>query len=378
LDKMNDAELLEAFDRTSAFARVSPEHKLRIVRVLQKQNHIVAMTGDGVNDAPALKQAEIGVAMGITGTDVSKGAADMVLTDDNFASIVAAIEEGRVIYDNIRKFIKYLLSSNVGEILVMFLSLLAGLKIPLLAIQILWINLVTDGLPAIALGFEPAEAGVMQRKPRPITESIFAGGMGIHILWASLLLTTVTLGSYIYGYAAHQMDPLSKTLALEYLDAKSLERVMGDEHLETLVQGNWDSLSLEARRTALLTHENDPAENGHTSGGIIGEAERLPRTIAFSVLALGQIFHVMAIHGGDRVSFFSTWFSKNWILLAAVISTFLLQLGVIYVPLLQRTFETVALDAAQLAATIGLAAFMMLGVEIEKFIRRRREPVVLT
>ncbi len=375
LDNMTDDQILEAFNRTAAFARVSPEHKLRIVRALQKQNHIVAMTGDGVNDAPALKQADIGVAMGITGTDVSKGAADMVLTDDNFASIVAAIEEGRVIYDNIRKFIKYLLSSNVGEILVMFLSLLAGLKIPLLAIQILWINLVTDGLPAIALGFEPAEEGVMKRKPRPITESIFAGGMGVHIIWVSLLLTTITLGSYIFGYAAHEMDPLSKTLALEYMDATKLERVIGDEHLDVLVGGNWDNLSLEERRTLLIDHENDLPIGDHTSGGIIGEAERLPRTIAFSVLALGQIFHVMAIHAGDKVSFFNTWFSKNRILLGAVISTFLLQLGVIYLPFLQFTFETVALDPLQLIFTIGLAAVMLGAVEIEKYFRRRREPL---
>jgi P-type Ca2+ transporter type 2C len=375
LDTMTDDQILDAFQKTATFARVSPEHKLRIVRALQKQDHIVAMTGDGVNDAPALKQADIGVAMGITGTDVSKGAADMVLTDDNFASIVAAVEEGRVIYDNIRKFIKYLLSSNVGEILVMFLSLLAGLKIPLLAIQILWINLVTDGLPAVALGFEPAEAGVMKRKPRPITESIFAGGMGIHILWASLLLTSVTLSSYIFGYAAHEMDPLSETLALEYLESQKLEQVIGDTNLQVLVQGGWDNLSLDARRTLLISHENDLANSDHSSGGIIGEAERLPRTIAFSVLALGQIFHVMAIHGGDRVSFFKTWFSKNWVLLGAVLSTFLLQLGVIYVPFLQHTFETVALNAGQLALTFGLASVMLFAVEFEKFLRRQRSPL---
>ncbi len=323
LDKMSDQELLDAFKRTSAFARVSPEHKLRIVRVLQSQNEIVAMTGDGVNDAPALKQADIGVAMGITGTDVSKGAADMVLTDDNFASIVAAVEEGRVIYDNIRKFIKYLLSSNVGEILVMFLSLLAGLKIPLLAIQILWINLVTDGLPAIALGFEPAEDGVMKRKPHPITESIFAGGMSRHIIWVSILLTTITLSSYVLGYAAHKMDPLSPTLGIEYMTAQEMNEYLSIEN----APANWDNLSLDERRTVLLEHENDEASSEEVSGGLIGEAERIPRTIGFTVLALGQIFHVMAIHAGDKVSFFSVWFKKNSLLMLACFSTFLLQLG---------------------------------------------------
>ena len=166
LEAMSDAELDVAVQGTSCFARVSPAHKLRLVQALQTRDNIVAMTGDGVNDAPALKQADIGVAMGITGADVSKGASEMILTDDNFRSIVAAIEEGRAIYDNIKKFIKYMLSSNVGEILVMFVALLINLPIPLLAIQILWINLVTDGLPAIALGFEPAEEGVMRRKPR--------------------------------------------------------------------------------------------------------------------------------------------------------------------------------------------------------------------
>lgn len=371
LDKMTDAQILEAFNTTAAFARVSPEHKLRIVRALQTQNHIVAMTGDGVNDAPALKQADIGVAMGITGTDVSKGAAEMVLTDDNFASIVAAVEEGRVIYDNIRKFIKYLLSSNVGEILVMFIALLAGLKIPLLAIQILWINLVTDGLPAIAMGFEPAEEGVMKRKPRPITESIFAGGMGSHIIWVSILLTTLTLGSYLYGYASYGMDPLSKTLSIEKMDAQKLTQLIGAENVVTLGAENWDSLSLEQRTELLLSHEQDEAEGEHGSGGIIGAAERIPRTIAFSVLALGQIFHVMAIHAGDKVSFFSTWFSKNWLLLAAVISTFLLQMGVIYLPFLQRTFETVPLNAGELVITIGLASIILFGVETEKLLRRQ-------
>lgn len=370
LDTMNDDQLKEALKNTSAFARVSPEHKLRLVRVLQSQGQIVAMTGDGVNDAPALKQADIGVAMGITGTDVSKGAAEMVLTDDNFASIVAAVEEGRVIYDNIRKFVKYLLSSNVGEILVMFVALLVGLKIPLLAIQILWINLVTDGLPAIAMGFEPAEAGVMKRKPRPTAESIFAGGMGRHIIWVSLLLTAITLGSYIYGYASHGMDPLNATLNIEHMNTTQLDALIGPEEMARLVPDNWNSLSIEERTAILLEHENDEANEEEGSGGIIGAAERAPRTMAFTVLALGQIFHVLAIHAGDKVSFFQTWFSKNRLLLGAVISTFLLQMGVIYLPFLQHTFETIPLTLSELIITIVIASVILFAVEIEKYMRR--------
>ncbi len=366
LDKMDDTELLKKLEQTSVFARVSPEHKLRLVRVLQSKDEIVAMTGDGVNDAPALKQADIGVAMGITGTDVSKGAAAMVLTDDNFASIVSAVEEGRVIYDNIRKFIKYLLSSNVGEILVMFVALLIGLKIPLLAIQILWINLVTDGLPAIAMGFEPAEKGVMKRKPRPIRESIFAGGMGRHIIWVSILLTTITLIAYVYGYTSHNMDPFSDTLGVETLDRAALVELVPEE----LAPQDWDTLSIEERTTLLLEHENDEASAEGGSGGLLGAAESVPRTLSFMVLALGQIFHVMAIHAGDKVSFFTSWFSKNYLLLVAVISTFILQLGVIYVPFLQATFETTPLTATELIISIGLASIILFAVEIEKVLRR--------
>ncbi|MBZ0285935.1 MAG: cation-translocating P-type ATPase [Anaerolineae bacterium] len=374
LDTMNDDQLKDALKRTSAFARVSPEHKLRLVRVLQSQNEIVAMTGDGVNDAPALKQADIGVAMGITGTDVSKGAAEMVLTDDNFASIVAAVEEGRVIYDNIRKFVKYLLSSNVGEILVMFIAIVAGLKIPLLAIQILWINLVTDGLPAIAMGFEPAEDGVMKRKPRPTSESIFAGGMGRHIIWVSILLTILTLGTYIYGYAAHSMNPLSPSLGIEQMNTQRLERLLGADAMARLVPQNWDTLTEDERVSILMAHENDEATEEETSGGIIGAAERAPRTMAFVVLALAQIFHVMAIHAGDKVSFFKTWFSKNQLLLLAVISTFLLQLSVIYIPFLQHTFETIPLTLGELVITIVIASMVLFAVELEKYMQRREQP----
>jgi Ca2+-transporting ATPase len=196
LNDMTDEELVACVDRVAVYARVSPEHKLRIVRALQNRGHVVAMTGDGVNDAPAIKTADIGIAMGITGTDVTKEAADLVLRDDNFATIVAAVEEGRNIYDNIRKFIRYLLASNVGEILVMFFAMLMGLPLPLVPIQILWVNLVTDGLPAMALGVDPAEADTMHQKPRSKNENIFGRGLGWKIISRGFLIGAMTLAAF--------------------------------------------------------------------------------------------------------------------------------------------------------------------------------------
>jgi Ca2+-transporting ATPase len=204
LAQMSLDELEAVVDDIHVYARVSPEHKLNIVTALQNKGQIAAMTGDGVNDAPALKRADIGVAMGITGTDVSKEASDMVLLDDNFATIVAAVEEGRVIFDNIRKFIKYTLSSNTGEVFLMLVGPFLGMPLPLLPLQILWVNLVTDGLPGVALAMEPGEKGIMDRPPYEPNEGVFSRGIGWQIVWIGMIMGLVSL---VIGYAFWLQDP---------------------------------------------------------------------------------------------------------------------------------------------------------------------------
>lgn len=225
LDKMSDKELEMAAETCTVFARVAPEHKVRIVQAFQKRGNVVAMTGDGVNDAPALKTADIGCAMGKSGTEVAKGASDLILTDDNFATIVEAVREGRGIYDNIRKAVHFLLSSNIGEILTIFVAMLLGWAAPLLPIQLLWVNLVTDSLPAIALGMEPAEENIMERPPRKNTGSLFGDGLGGRILLEGVMIGVLALLAFGIGHVYFDQEngyAVGRTMAFAVLSLSQL------------------------------------------------------------------------------------------------------------------------------------------------------------
>jgi Ca2+-transporting ATPase len=310
LDALDDAALQRRIEDVRVFARTNPAQKLRIVDAWKANGAVVAMTGDGVNDAPALQRADIGVAMGIIGTDVSKEASDMVLADDNFATIVHAVEEGRRIYDSIRRFVRYMLTTNSGEILIMFLAPFLGLPLPLLPIQILWINLVTDGLPAVALGLEPAEPDTMTRPPRPPTESILARGLWQHAVWVGLLMAAVIL-------------PL-----------QAITRAAG-----------WPW-----------------------------------QTIVFTTLALMQLGHALAVRS-ERHSLVRLGLRTNpWIAWAVLVSA-AAQLATVYVPFLHEPFGTEALTPVQLAVVLTLSATVLVAVEIEKAVLRRRDrgaPVPVT
>ena len=320
LEAATDVVLDQMVKDVSVYARVNPEHKLRIVKALQRQGAVVAMTGDGVNDAPALKMADIGVAMGITGTDVSKQAADMVLADDNFASIVAAVEEGRSIFSNIRKFLRYLLSSNIGEVMTMFFGVLlagviglegdgSGVVLPLLATQLLWINLVTDGAPALALGLDPADPEAMSKPPRPKGEGVITRRMWVGIFFVGVVMGVGTLF------------------------------VLDSSLPGGLVRGSGDL--------------------------------RYAQTMAFTTLMMFQLFNVFNARS-DETSAFKGLFTNRW-LWACVAFSMALHLAVIYAPFLQQAFSTTSLSASDWLRCGIVASSVLWLRELSKAVIRLRE-----
>jgi len=298
LENMSDSELKERLEDTFVFARVLPKHKLRLVKAYKEKGHIVAMTGDGVNDAPAVKEADIGVAMGCSGTDVTREAASMILMDDNFSTIVAAVEEGRNIYNNIRKFIRYLLSCNIGEVLTMFLGMLIGIPVPLLPVQILFVNLATDGLPAIALSMEPGDNNTMQQKPRDPNEHIFSG------LWRLIVVRGIFIGV---------------SSLLSFLTVYSM------------------SGSVESARTATLV-----------------------------TLVLNQLIHVFECKSETKSIFEIPFLNNLWLIGAVLVSVCLLS-GVVYLPFLQKLFNTVSLSADH---WLPVAGFSILAPVISSLLTR--------
>ena len=307
LDEISDEELARDIEQYSVYARVQPEHKVRIVQAWQKKGMITAMTGDGVNDAPSIKNADIGVGMGITGTDVTKNVADMVLADDNFATIVSAVEEGRRIYDNIRKAIQFLLASNLSEVLAIFCATLLGFTI-LKPVHLLWINLITDCFPALALGMESGEKDSMERPPRDPKEGVFAGGVGFNVVLQGVVVTIITLAAYFIGH---------------YMEA-----------------GRWE---------------------------IVNSPDGM--TMAFLTLSMTEIFHSFNMRSLHKSVF--TLKKQNRYLWGAMILSLLCTTAVIYIPFLSNAFGFEAISFAEYAVSIGLALTILPIVELSKAIQRR-------
>jgi len=315
LDDFSDKELTGKIAEYRVFARVSPEHKVKIVHALKSHGNIVSMTGDGVNDAPSLNAADIGVAMGITGTDVAKAASDMILIDDNFATIVSAIEQGRNIYSNIKKAVIFLLTCNLGEVVAMFVTLLIGLEAPLIATQLLWINLITDSFPAIALGMDPGNPDVMKEKPRNAKESFFAGGAGLHLILGGVLIGVLTIAAFWFGYYEHGYSPF----------------------------------------------DHSAPEN----------TVEYARTMAFMVLVMCQLFFSLAVRNHSK-SIFQIGIFSNKYLVGAIVLGVLLQLIVIGIPFMQRAFHLQMLDLGGWIIAISLGLVPLFINEIVKiFIRAR-------
>jgi len=327
LDTMTPAKLNREIEKTDVFARVSPEHKLRIVDALQANHEVVAMTGDGVNDAPAIKRADIGVAMGITGTDVAKETADMVLTDDNYASIVAAVEQGRIIYANIRKFVFFLLSSNVAEIMVIFLATLAGLPPPLTAIQLLWLNLITDGAPALALAMEKGDPDIMSHKPRSRLEPIINRTMGVGIAIQTVMQTSAVLFAFGLGLAMHIGLP------------------PGVNALGYILHYNWRGVDVQTAET-----------------------------MAFVTLSLCELFRAYTVRS-EYASIFKIGIFSNRSMQWAVGVSIALLLIVCGVPFLQTVFNTHFLSLDEWGIVVGLALIPAIAEEVTKFFLRMKNNI---
>jgi Ca2+-transporting ATPase len=317
LSRMDADSLNRVIDRYSVFARVSPEHKVRIVKAFQSRGEVVAMTGDGVNDAPALKAADIGCAMGITGTDVAKNASDMILTDDNFATIVSAVKEGRGIYDNIRKAVHFLLSSNIGEILTIFVAILLGLPTPLVAVQLLWVNLVTDSLPAISLGVEPAAKDIMEKKPIPPNKGMFADGLAFQILFEGVLIGSLALTAFVIGFRFFDQHAIYEALA------KQLSNGEADIYIP------W-----------------------------------VGRTMAFAVLSLSQLFHSFNMRSNHSLAEIGLFTNRKLVYSFLICSA--LQILVITIPALAAVFQVVPLGLRQWAIVLLLSMVPILIVELQK------------
>ncbi len=323
LNKISDEELDERIGEFSVYARVQPEHKVRIVKAWKKRGMITAMTGDGVNDAPSIKNADIGVGMGITGTDVTKNVADMVLADDNFATIVSAVEEGRRIYDNIRASIQFLLSSNLSEVLSIFIATVLGFTL-FEPVHLLWINLITDCFPALALGMEKGEKDIMSRAPRDSKDGIFAGGMGIDCAWQGVMVTVLTLAAYVAGIIMGAKA-----------EGQSVNSFMG---LFAINDG--------------IIHQNG-------------------MTMAFLTLSMAEIFHSFNMR--SRRKSIAQMGSLNWYLIGAMVLSLILSTVVIYIPFLAKAFDFAHITLNEYATSLGIAFLVIPIVEIVKFFQRIAE-----